>query len=669
MGLPAASGYAVSGRRLARTPFGKPSLPSTCLYLMPIYGSPYPSVTGEARDEHGHSEVLTGITDAEEVYTEQCEATVAAKHLLRSLGCFDSFDHVPNEMISSSTTKTRTRSAAISDPTQESEQLDCPSFSGASEYAELLFDAVSPFTHDENLALSSIFAGGTATERPWRLECDPILRYTTGSPMLPGLDHLRNITARSATIQYDHSIEDLYYATTFFLDDCQDGECSCLDGEMCSLRVPGENFMLANNDDDDDDCSLSDMYPTTEDISQLIDEFVNADMFDVYEVHTGISEVLPLDSGYFDTTPQDVKASKVIDQLLYPSSSNAASFTCDNESDSDVSDPDAESLSLNHHPKLKYVDTDTDQSVAYTALNQLLAMEEEEPRPVIHRNTADEDEEPAEIGLAELVFLHPTAEGYATLLPLRNSLNPNRSSPNLYSGISRTPAPVQPELSLQPTARQRCKPYGLYSSNRSRHQRQMPQLRVATQLLPNRQLLPIISEEESPCSGSSSSGDSLDFANHRGFVKPLESRRLGFLDDDDSESPAMPISNSNCIPEPLKTTDIEDYEYMFTNAIWNTTPELTFVQPSQEAYFEIAPASAVPPSLLEALEIEIHSRLTFMFNCMNSGILDELPALTSDLNWTLCALSDDYPVLTLLDSLGVAVEILVERMVASTTAS
>ncbi|CAN9350745.1 unnamed protein product [Alternaria alternata] len=487
--------------------------------------------------------------------------------------------------------------------------------------------------------------------------------------MLPGLDHLRNITARSATIQYDHSIEDLYYATTFFLDDCQDGECSCLDGEMCSLRVPGENFMLANNDDDDDDCSLSDMYPTTEDISQLIDEFVNADMFDVYEVHTGISEVLPLDSGYFDTTPQDVKASKVIDQLLYPSSSNAASFTCDNESDSDVSDPDAESLSLNHHPKLKYVDTDTDQSVAYTALNQLLAMEEEEPRPVIHRNTADEDEEPAEIGLAELVFLHPTAEGYATLLPLRNSLNPNRSSPNLYSGISRTPAPVQPELSLQPTARQRCKPYGLYSSNRSRHQRQMPQLRVATQLLPNRQLLPIISEEESPCSGSSSSGDSLDFANHRGFVKPLESRRLGFLDDDDSESPAMPISNSNCIPEPLKTTDIEDYEYMFTNAIWNTTPELTFVQPSQEAYFEIAPASAVPPSLLEALEIEIHSRLTFMFNCMNSGILDELPALTSDLHWTLCALSDDYPVLTLLDSLGVAVEILVERMVASTTAS
>lgn len=385
MGLSAASGYAVSGRRLARTPFGKSNLPSTCLCLMPIYGFPYPPITGEARDEHGHSEVLTGITDAEEVYTEQCEATVAAKHLLRSLERFDSFDHVPNEMISSSTTKTRIRSAAISDPTQESEQPDCPSFSGASEYAELLFDAVSPFTHDENLALSSIFAGGTATERPWRLECDPILRYTTGSPMLPGLDHLRNITARSATIQYDHSIEDLYYATTFFLDDCQDGECSCLDGEMCSLRMPGENFMLANNDDDDDDCSLSDMYPTTEDISQLIDEFVNADMFDVYEVHTGISEVLPLDCGYFDTTPQDVKASKVIDQMLYPSSSNAASFICDNESDSDVSDPDAESLSLNHHPKLKYVDTDTDQSVAYTALNQLLAMEEEEPRPVIHR--------------------------------------------------------------------------------------------------------------------------------------------------------------------------------------------------------------------------------------------------------------------------------------------
>jgi hypothetical protein len=109
---------------------------------------------------------------------------------------------------------------------------------------------------------------------------------------------------------------------------------------------------------------------------------------------------------------------------------------------------------------------------------------------------------------------------------------------------------------------------------------------------------------------------------------------------------------------------------MFTDAIWDTAPDLALAQPSRETYATITPAGCLPPPpLLEALEIEIHNRLTFIFNCLNNGRFDELPALSNDLHWNLCALVHDYPAMALLDSLGAAVEILVERTVASAFAS
>ncbi|KAG9188605.1 hypothetical protein G6011_07310 [Alternaria panax] len=758
---PAISGYVgASGKRLNQASSAESCLPSTHTSLTPIYGFLYPSATEETRNEDDYSDILTDVTDADEVYAEQCEASSVTKSLMRSLRRVDSLDLVSNDINGpSSMKKTLTRSKITLEPSQKNKQLSCASFWRASEYAELLFDADTPFASDEDLALRSIFAPGsipepvtrlatrshdkhfptpklintshlriqpdlavrelhdripnipdfdapplskqvrdvrpkstfrlegrsllcshppvfaeeTVTGEPWQLEHDPVLRYTTASSLLPGLDNLQNITARSATIQYDHSIEDLYYATSSFLDDCHDGECTCLDGKMHSLRVPGENFKLSEKDDNFD---FSVRRPTAKDIFQSIDELVDADMFDVHDDSKGFSgEVLHIPGVHFDTNPQDVGASMVLDRLLCSSSFDALSLVCDNENDSDVSDSDAETFSLTQHPELTYVDANTHQCVAYTALNQLLAMEEDETRPVIHRDTPDEDNEPAEIGLAKLVYLPPRAEGHATLLPLQSSPNLHRSSSDSNSGISRPPALVQPELNLRPIARQRCEPYGLYSSNRSRHQRQLPQLKLDIQLLPNHQPLSMVPEEKPPCSSSSSSAESLNFAEHRGFVKPLERRRLGFLDDggegkDGSEPPATPNTAPDCIYEVLNITNIKDYEDLFADTIWNSTPDLKLTKRSQEAYANTAPASVIPPSpLLEALKIEIHSRLTFMFNCMNSGLFNELPALSSDLHWTLCALANDYPALTLLDTLGVAVEILVERMVASIAAS
>jgi hypothetical protein len=475
------------------------------------------------------------------------------------------------------------------------------------------------------------------------------------------MDHLRNVTARSATVRYDRDIEDLFHATKSFLGDCQDGECTCLDGKMHSLLVPGENFMLADNNDFDlpRRCSLEN------DILERMDEIVNADMFDVTDGYSDVSmEAQPCSGLHFDTMPHNTRASKKA-QPLYSSAVDAVKLGCDNENASDVSDvsdTDADSLSLTQHPRLTYVDADTHHRIAYTAFDQLLRMEENETRSVFHRDTPDEDEEP-EVGLAEIVHLCPRREGRRTLQPQPNSSNLNRSSFETNSGISRPIEQLQPIVSLQPTVRQRCEPYGLYSSNLSRQQRCLPRLKLVTQLLPQRKPLPMVQEEERSCSSSSSSAGSLDFADHRGFVKPLENRRLGFLDDDDA---SKDDSESPVTPEP---TLYFKYEDLFTGDVWANAPDLTLTEPRPEVYEEIAPASVLPPpALMEVFEVEIHSRLTSMFNYMNKGQFHELPALGKDLHWILCALASDFPALAFVDSLGVAVEILVERMVASSVA-
>jgi hypothetical protein len=717
--------------------------------IISTYGVPYLPATEEANDGNDYTDILTGVTDADEVYAEQCEAAATTRSLMRSLGCFDSFDLVSKDIDGpSSTTKIQMRSSATLESIQKDEQLVCASFWGASEYAELLFDAETLLSSDEDLALRSIFAPGSTPEpvthlvartqekrlptpelldtsylriqatlavhafcghvsetldfdvspviekvqdvasdstprrrgrslvysrspifareapfeEPFHLDCDPVLQYTTGRTVLPGMDHLRSVTARSAIIQYDRDIEELFYATKSFFEDCQDGECTCLDGKMHSLRAPGENFMLTDNDDD---FGFSVTPPTGKDIFSLIDELVNVDIFDISDDQGYVSEeALNRPGVYFDIPPQNEKASMIFSQLFCPSTlDDAKSLVCDRENVSDTSDTDAESLSLTQPSELTDIDTDTHECINYTAFNELLKMEENGTRPVIHRDIADEDYEP-EIGLAELVYLYPRVEGHATLLPLPNSSKLSVTSFEFNSGISRPPAPLQPNINLQPTVRQRCKPYGLYSSNRSQHLHRLPQLRLSTQLLPKHKPLSMVEEEERSCSSSSSPTGSLDFADHRGFVKPLDDRRLDFLGDDDegensSEWLVMPTSTPSCICKSL-----------FSDAVWDSVPDLTLAQLNQESHAAITPAWGLPPSpLLESFEIEIHSRLTFMFNCMNSGRFEELPALSSDLHWKLCALANDYPALPLLRSLGVAIEILVERMVASTIAS
>jgi len=509
--------------------------------------------------------------------------------------------------------------------------------------------------------------GDVATQERWQLEHDPVLRYATNHLFLPGRDSLRNITTCSLTVEYDRDIEDLYRATACFLGDCHDGECICLDNKKGTRCVPGEDFVLA---DKYDDFSLSLRYPTAKDIFELIDELVDVDMFDMEDGFGNSTKEPPvlLDTSF--TTSPDIDAFVACGPLLYSPTWDDVSNVCDSDNVSETSETNDEpGLYPPRYSEIAYVDAGTHKCVAYTALNQLLSMQEDRPRPVIHRDIPDDDEDYDSAELKEHSCLNLEDQGRKSRLSLRDNPCPSRFWSDFASGIGHPPAPPQTSLQRQSAVRQQCLPFGLYSSNLSHHQRRFPRLTLATQLVPASEPLSTVDEEKLSWSSTSSSGDSIGFADHRGFAKPLEERQRGFSDDEDEEggtyaehgleAPVIPTS-----PPHLTCED------MFTDVVWDSAPDLTLSQPSCEPHAAATTTSRIPSApLLEAFEIEVHTRLMFIFSCMNDGRYDELPALCSDLHWTLCALAHDYPAMAVLDSLGAAVEILAERIIAPTPAS
>ena len=508
--------------------------------------------------------------------------------------------------------------------------------------------------------------GDVAIQERWQLEQDPVLRYATSHLFLPGRDSLRNITTCSLTVEYDRDVEDLYRATACFLGDCHDGECTCLDNKRSTRCVPGEDFVLA---DKYDDFSLSLRYPTAKNIFELIDELVDVDMFDMEDDFCNSTEEPPVLLDTFFTTSPDMDAFVACGPLLYSPTLDDVLDVCDSDNVSETSETnDKPGLSPPRYSEIAYVDAETHKCVAYTALNQLLSMQEDRPRPVIHRDIPDdEDYDSAE--LKEHSCLNLEDQGRKSRLSLRDDPCPSRFWSDFTSGIGHPPAPPQLNLQSQSVVRQQCLPFGLYSSNLPHHQRRFPQLTLATQLVPASEPLSTVDEEQLSWPSPSSSGDSIGFADYQGFAKPLEERQQGFSNDADEErgtyvehgleAPVMPSS------PPLLTC-----EDMFTDVVWDSAPDLTLTQPHCEPHAAATTTSRIPSaSLLEAFETEVHTCLTFIFSCMNDGRYDELPVLCNDLYWTLCALAHDYPAMAVLDSLGAAVEILAERIIASTPAS
>jgi hypothetical protein len=259
----------------------------------------------------------------------------------------------------------------------------------------------------------------------WKLEEDPVLHHVNGSSFLPGLNQLRDMNVRSATIHYDSDLDSLYRATVSFLHDHHDGECSCLDAKWDTLSLPGETLLPTV----DDEFGLFVERPTAQSIFDIIDDFVDVHMFDEIDVTDSSSDVsttidnlvnvnifeekhdstsdyqdinettitsalktdslsntnnkvLSQSSASFDPTMQNMLHYNALGQLLYPTVSYDNSHISDT-----VSDTDDDTTGIS---ELTYFATDTQQNIAYTAFNQLLSMdaenEEEGLRPVIHQD-------------------------------------------------------------------------------------------------------------------------------------------------------------------------------------------------------------------------------------------------------------------------------------------
>jgi hypothetical protein len=528
---------------------------------------------------------------------------------------------------------------------------------------------------------------------PSEADYERVLRKITRNNFLPGVEHISNVEARTAFLAYDNDIHALQHATAEFLADSF--ECSFLGNKVCAAAQPGENFFLAANNSG---VGLSVQYSTAESLLSLIDQVVDVEPLveeltdsSNFQYEQSAHRIQTSPGTFFDSSSSHFIGYTALDQLLSPSNDVsyvvcAQSDAADNVSDTsdevlevaiaqatNILDEEADESSITLPSGLSYFDADTQRCIAYTAFNQLLMeLDNDETLPRIHRSSDDlcVDDFTASGDILEIGALSDSdtvdgldiavvdSNGLAgfdfdlDLVGVQNQLNPVMVS-------SALPRPVKTLRSYSSTGRR----------SRSR-----PLLVVNTHLT---DVIECLSSESKASSGASSSDESIDFADQRGFVQPLSARSSDFLDDEDSEDDDG-ISKSTTLPEPsapsspssaISTSASPNVEVaceLFKNTVWHYNPiiELTFPLTPTAPY---SPAANAFPDLeiLEAIETELLGLMQYMFQCMNAGRPAELQALESDLHWALSAIADLFPTLSMFKHLGTAVEILLESIVGS----
>jgi hypothetical protein len=263
-------------------------------------------------------------------------------------------------------------------------------------------------------------------------------------------------------------------------------------------------------------------------------------------------------------------------------------------------------------------------------------------RSIIYQNIDDGDFD--DIDLSDLIHLYPEVERPPTPRPGSFGFDDTRKW-----------ALTMPQLaSHQSAVRQSYRrPSGRWDRHLSR-----PRLVATTELLP------LCEDRSDACLSPPSSPDSLDFEDEQAFVCLSSVRRGSFIDDGLPIAAAFASDYPPCSQLIATCPSVDD---MLTDDIWYVSPNLPLTHPSRASAATLAPTAHFPDiDTLEVYEIEIHSMLTIVFDCMNNGRQHELPALSNDLHWALSALAH-YPGMAVLGNLGAVVEILVERLVASTS--
>ncbi|KAF2032989.1 hypothetical protein EK21DRAFT_109443 [Setomelanomma holmii] len=502
--------------------------------------------------------------------------------------------------------------------------------------------------------------------RDWEVEFDAVLRRITGHAFLPGVQHLTNIESRSAFITYDSDGQVLQQATAELFADRIDGDYTCLNDKVGTVLIPGDNFLLAENDTS---LGLSLEHPTAASLLQLIDDIVEDELLvpEPLVIRRPELNASPGPGALFDIARQQFTKITALDQLLQcpPNVSSVvrAQFDAD-DNVSVMSEDDTDELPTLELSELFYFDADTKQNVSYTAFNQLLIdlNNDEDTIARIHRmdTVLEENDTGSDAGLLEI----GEVPSNGTEAEPGNSLQ-DKSAFDDDVSLELDIPPKQPELKVNNPL---TKTIGsLHSSTYVWRGKPLkrPQLTISTEL----STIVEVSSDEDIAPLSASSDSSLDFADHRGFVKTLSTRRTNFLDDEDEiggpQSVRSPYDPSELFLSTTMspTTIVENYHEVFSDAVWHCEPDLHFHFPENDPppWNDRLPN----PNALDALETEIYALIAFTFQCMNDGQLDQLPTLGSDLNWALSALADEFPSFALLARLGSVVDILLGRIATS----
>lgn len=147
--------------------------------------------------------------------------------------------------------------------------------------------------------------------------------------------------------------------------------------------------------------------------------------------------------------------------------------------------------------------------------------------------------------------------------------------------------------------------------------------------------LPTILEEGVQWSAASDS--SIDFADHRRFVKPIESRRENFLDNDEELDVDKDFDHDNHEFLPSKTGE-EQFDGFFGDDIWTNAPDLDLALPVSQPLFS---------RLVDEADHELLGAFLPVLEAMLAHSPSEMLTLVADIKRKLHILMDDMERLAL----------------------
>jgi hypothetical protein len=387
-----------------------------------------------------------------------------------------------------------------------------------------------------------------------------------------------------------------------------------------------------------------------------------------------IKEV-PCLSPVFDTANFKYPSNIALDQFL-DYSNNTSSIVCKHsDAADDVSDKlndEANDLFVASPTELAYYDADTQQSIMYTVINQLLMNQEtDEVVPRVHRADRDFDDDLFDLVDSILEIGELPASDNDTGLGLLSPHGDDFEAFDFeFNGVHCRTALNPPANAMQHSLGS----LSSYSLAKQRQSKNRLQLTVNTQL---DAIVEISSEDDKAPPSSSSSEASNGFADRRGFVRTMSARCIDFLDDGESDGdldvpesvdPSYASESESLEPRPTPPT-VSHVRELFEDPIWYSQPDLflSFPKTPLDSHTLSLGECILDVEILESIEVEIVQLIAYIFQCLNGGRLSEAQVLGGDLQWALSALADTFPSLRLMARLGTTVETLLKRNAASGT--